>query len=62
MNNSLVPELLHYLDDYLTLGPPASPVCARSLHAIQNAANHIGIPLAPEKSRGPNYVSHFPRY
>ena len=53
MNNYLVPELLHYLDDYLTLGPPASPVCARSLHAIQNAANHIGIPLAPDKVEGP---------
>ena len=53
INNYLVPELLHYLDDYLTLGPPASPVCARSLHAIQNAANHIGIPLAPDKVEGP---------
>ena len=53
MNNYLVPELLHYLDDYLMLGPPASPVCARSLHGIQNAAKHIGIPLAPDIFEGP---------
>ena len=43
VNNFLVPDLLHYLDDYFILGPPASPVCAQSLHAIQNAANDIGI-------------------
>ena len=54
VNNFLVPELLHYLDDYFTLGPPASPVCAQSLHAIQNAANDIGIPLAPKKIEGPS--------
>ena len=54
VNNFLVPDLLHYLDDYFTLGPPASPVCAQSLHAIQNAANDIGIPLAPEKIEGPS--------
>ncbi len=29
VNNFLVPDLLHYLDDYFTLGPPASPVCAQ---------------------------------
>ncbi len=54
VNNFLVPDLLHYLDDYFTLGPPASPVCAQLLHAIQNAANDIGIPLAPEKIEGPS--------
>ena len=48
-----MPGLLHYRDDYLTLGPPLSPVCARSLHTIQNAANPIGIPLAPDKVEGP---------
>ena len=31
-----------------------SPVCAQSLHTIQNAANDIGIPLAPEKIEGPS--------
>ena len=53
IHNYLVPELLHYLDDYLTLGPPASPVCDLSLRAIQQAAVDIGIPLAPDKIEGP---------
>ena len=53
IHNYLVPELLHYLDDYLTLGPPASPVCGLSLRAIQQAAVDIGIPLAPDKIEGP---------
>ena len=52
-NNYLVPDLLHYLDDYFTLGPPGSTICAQSLHAIQKAANDTGIPLAPEKIEGP---------
>ena len=51
--NYLVPELLHYLDDYFTLGPHASPVCTHSLHAIQQVAIDTGIPLAPEKIEGP---------
>ena len=54
INNYFVPELLHYLDDYLTLGPPASPVCGLSLRAIQQAAVDIGIPLAPDKIEGPS--------
>ena len=45
--------MLHYLDDYLTLDPPASPVCGQSLHAIQQAASDTGIPLAPGKIEGP---------
>ena len=53
IHNYLVPELLHYLDDYLTRGPPASPVCDLSLRAIQQAAVDIGIPLAPDKIESP---------
>ena len=49
----LVPDTLHYLDDHLTLGPPASPVCGQSLHTIQQAASDMDIPLAPGKIEGP---------
>ena len=31
MNNHQIPDLLHYLDDFLTAGPPDSPQCARNL-------------------------------
>ena len=53
VNNYSVPDILHYLDDYLTQGPPALPVCGQSLHAIQQAASDTGIPLAPGKIEGP---------
>jgi hypothetical protein len=56
VNNYLVPQLLHYLDDYFTLGPQASPICAHSLHAIQQVAIDTGIPLAPEKLRALQHV------
>ena len=54
MNNWNVHELLlHYLDDYFTLGPPNSDICASRLKAIDQAATEIGIPLSPEKCVGP---------
>ena len=53
VNNWNVHELLHYLDDYFTLGPPNSDICASRLKAIDQAATEIGIPLSPEKCVGP---------
>ena len=44
-----VGDLLHYLDDYLTLGPPESKICALHMKAIDKVARVLGIPLAPEK-------------
>ena len=45
--------MLHYLDDFFTLGPPDSEICATRLHAIDHAAREIGIPLSPDKCVGP---------
>ena len=53
MNNWNVLDLLHYLDDYFTLGPPATDICASRLRAIHQAATEIGIPLSPDKCVGP---------
>ena len=53
VNNWSVIDLLHYLDDYFTLGPPNSTICASRLKAIDQAANDICIPLSPEKCVGP---------
>ena len=53
VNNWNVLDLLHYLDDYFTLGPPNSDICASRLRAIDKAANEIGIPLSPDKCVGP---------
>ena len=53
VNNWNVLDLLHYLDDCFTLGPPLSDICASRLKAIDQAAAEIGIPLSPDKCVGP---------
>ena len=46
--------LLHYLDDFHTLGPPNSPVCQRNLDTCACLFAEWGIPLHPEKLEGPS--------
>ena len=49
--------LRHYLDDFLTLGPPASPVCYNNLQACIQLCSRLGLPLHPEKLEGPSLAS-----
>lgn len=53
-NNYNVQQLLHYLDDFFTIGPAGADTCSTYLHAIEQAAIDTGIPLAPEKCEGPS--------
>lgn len=46
-------DLLHYLDDYFTLGPANTDVCAQQLISIKQTAKMLGIPLSPGKCEGP---------
>ena len=48
-----VSEVLHYLDDFLTMGPPSSGVCQHNLDIIQQICTQLGVPLATEKVEGP---------
>lgn len=50
---SLVPSVLHYLDDFLFIGPGGSRVCATLLRTMERVAADFGVPLAPEKTEGP---------
>ena len=52
MNNRVQP-LLHYLDDFLTIGPPNSNSCQRNLDTIKQIWDILGVPLALEKVEGP---------
>ena len=52
-NNHRVKDLMHYLDDYFTVGPANSPVCANNVKTIIQVASNVGIPLAPNKLEGP---------
>lgn len=46
--------LLHYLDDFHTLGPPNSPVCQNNLDTCVRLFKDWGIPLHPDKLEGPS--------
>ena len=44
-----VPEIDHYLDDFVTLGPHATADCQKNLDIIIQTCVDLGIPLALEK-------------
>ena len=47
-----VTSVLHYRDDFLTLGPPVSNICQQNLSIIQKVCASLGAPLALEKVGG----------
>ena len=48
-----VSDLLHYLDDFITAGLPASSQCAKSLSTALAVCDRLGLPLHPGKCVGP---------
>ena len=48
-----VVHALHYLDDYLLLGPPNSTVCGRALRVSLDLCKALGVPIAEHKLEGP---------
>jgi len=51
--------LLHYLDDFLLLGPPNSLICQNNLTTIKEVCLQLGVPLALEKVEGPSDLLTF---
>ena len=43
----------HYLDDYVLVGPPRSPVCQRSLGTALEVCRDVGFPVVERKTVGP---------
>ena len=46
--------LMHYLDDFHTLGPPGSSVCQHNVDRSIDCFSKLGIPLHPDKLEGPS--------
>ena len=46
----------HYLDDYITIGPPDSEVYERNLKVMLAVCRWLGVPVAPAKCAGPAAV------
>ena len=59
LRQSGVQEIDHYLDDFVTIGPPQSPVCATNLDRIMEVCQVLGVPLAAEKLAGPTTCLEF---
>ena len=51
--SSDVTWVIHYLDDFLTLGPPSSDECQDNLDRIIATCNRLGLPLKHDKVEGP---------
>ena len=47
-------NILHYLDDFLTMGSPGSEECAKNLEGLCRICAILGLPLAREKVEGPS--------
>ena len=54
-----VSPVLHYLDDFLTMGSQQSTTSAKNLTAIMKTCSMLSIPLALEKVSGPSYCLTF---
>ena len=51
-----IPDLLHYLDDFITMGPPEWSQCAHNLRTALAVCKRLGLPLHPGKCVGPSTV------
>ena len=46
--------IMHYLDEFLVLGAPGSEECSTALKKLLEVFERLGLPVAPEKSEGPD--------
>ena len=51
-----IPDLLHYLDDFITASPPESSQCAHNLIIAVSVCRRLGLPLQPGNCVGPSTV------
>ncbi len=45
--------IMHYLDDYLTIGSPESEECQHNMAVMSECCRRLGVPLKLEKIEGP---------
>ena len=52
-------QSIHYLDNFLLIGPPDSPECAAALQTLLALCTELGVPVAEEKTDGPSTILIF---
>ena len=56
-----VQDVLHYLDDYFTVGPPDSPVCASNITTMISTYEELGFTINPQKVTKATTTTNFLR-
>ncbi|KAM8939578.1 uncharacterized protein RCH25_053265 [Pelodytes ibericus] len=51
--------MVHYLDDFLCVGPRGSRTCVVLLRSLEQVAQSFGVPLAADKTEGPTTCLSF---
>jgi len=54
LNTHNLSDLLHYLDDFITAGPPDANQCAENLATSIAVCRYLGLPLHSDKCIGPS--------
>ena len=52
-------QLLHYLDDFLLVGPPGKDTCQEAMSRMLTVCDQLGIPVVSEKLEGPTTALTF---
>lgn len=52
-------SVIHYLDDFLCIGPAEGSICASLLSMVQHVFESFSVPLAADKTEGPATVVFF---
>ena len=58
-HNYLIPNIIHYLDDFLIVGKPSSAECKIALQKMLHTCKQLGFPIAERKIEGPTTVITF---
>ena len=53
------PAVLHYIDDFLFLGPKGTSQCADTMTTFTNLCSNLNIPIACDKTEGPATIITF---
>ena len=59
MESSGVGWVDHYIDDFVTLGPPQSKQCQSNMEIMHEVCDQLGLPIEPERDKGPATVILF---
>lgn len=53
-NSHQIQDLLHCFDDFITVGPHNSPLCAQYLGIVKQVCHTLGLPIHPFKCVEPS--------